>query len=169
MKPASKRDSITYEVLDAGITSAEDTETGGAIISIYMDVYVNDEKINNGYAVDISELVGTATKAGEYYPLTCGCGYPMCAGLEEPIVVEHHDALILWKLAYPEPERVFSFSAAKYRNSLWEAMRWIKELSEESKFPFEIGPYGFEQTDFDKCYKIMGSIHDESDLPVEKK
>jgi hypothetical protein len=65
------------------------------------------------YAIDLNEWDVTLRYGGGYFLLTCGCGSPGCANIEQPMQVEHGDEWIEWRVIQPF-EAVWRFNKADY-------------------------------------------------------
>ncbi len=96
------------------------------------------------YATDLHELIRSSERAGEYFILTCWCGYPGCAGIRRGIQVRHEHGNIFWHLAEPGPKKRFVFSQSAYRQAIQECIkqgkRSITYRRKANKKPFTITP-----------------------------
>lgn len=48
-------------------------------------ILVNGIAIGRDHCIDDRELFKALTRSGEFYPFTCSCGIPDCAGIKEPV------------------------------------------------------------------------------------
>ncbi|MFZ4778931.1 MAG: hypothetical protein ACOYM3_26495, partial [Terrimicrobiaceae bacterium] len=78
---------------------------------------IDDCHLYENYAIDYIDLAKSAIVGGDYYILTCGCGVPGCARIDEPIKVVHEAERICWHVTDPWPERRFEFSRVAYSTS----------------------------------------------------
>ena len=101
------------------------------------------------FCIDDMELVNALTRSGEFYPFTCGCGCPECAGIEEPICCTKIGDTMRWLKKSPQPIEIFSFDAKAVLIELEQVLSEIfDELFEkygdtpwkDSSFPH--GPFG---------------------------
>lgn len=74
------------------------------------------------FAVDPVGLAQCSFETGAFFPLSCACGSPGCAGLTKPVHVHHIDGTTVWNIVEPEPVRVLSFDTASIRESVREAL-----------------------------------------------
>ncbi len=109
----------------------------------------NGIDISKNYYLDDLELVNALTHSGKFYPFTCGCGVPGCAGIEEPVYCQKNAAVVTWHKKHPAPEETFTFDSEKVLIELEQVLSDIfDELFEkygaapwkESDFPH--GPFG---------------------------
>ncbi len=105
--------------------------------------------IGKGFCIDDQELFKALTQSGEFYPLTCGCGIPECAGIEEPIYCTKNGDKMLWLKKSPEPIETFSFNAKEVLIELEAVLSEIyNELFDQfcdipwSEGDFPHGPFG---------------------------
>ena len=105
--------------------------------------------ISEGFCIDDMELVNALTRSGEFYPLTCGCGIPECADIEEPIYCTKEGNKMRWLKKSPQPIEIFSFDAKAVLIELEQVLSEIfNELFEKygdapwKGSPFPHGPFG---------------------------
>ncbi|NCO73662.1 MAG: hypothetical protein GW795_15060 [Cyanobacteria bacterium] len=79
------------------------------------------------YATSLTELNNTLKQNGKYFILTCWCGVPDCAGIEQGIQVTHYQDTVKWTINQPSPHRVFTFSENDYKAVITEGIKQIKE------------------------------------------
>lgn len=112
-------------------------------------VITNGIDIGKDYCIDDRELLNALTQSGEFYPFTCGCGEPECAGITEPIYCTKNGDITHWLKKSPPPIQTFSFDAKEVLIELEQVLSEIfDELFEkysdvpwkESDFPH--GPFG---------------------------
>lgn len=72
---------------------------------------VNGVDIGENYCIDDEELLKALTQSGEFYPFTCDCGEPECAGITEPIYCTKNGDKMLWLKKSPGPVETISFNA----------------------------------------------------------
>jgi len=73
--------------------------------------------------LDIVKLAASLAAPGPYYILTCGCGDHGCAGLHQPIDVQHVGTTIVWHIpggdaGYEVPPTTFVFERADYQSEI---------------------------------------------------
>jgi hypothetical protein len=57
------------------------------------DEWINE---NDPEYVDLGQLRNCLSKSGTYFPWTCACGFPGCAGIEKGIAVSHQGGVSTW-------------------------------------------------------------------------
>ena len=122
-------------------------------------LFVDEVLQNEKYAISYWDLARSAKEAGNFFILTCGCGVPECARLDDPIAVVHDGNTISWRVTDPEPKRQFSFDRDKYKA---EVLRFLREAQASVPRPqipedFAFGYYGFLPTDLDECVDLLES------------
>ena len=121
------------------------------------DLYAEESWINEGWSIDWVDLVKSAIEPGEYFILTCSCGFPDCARLYEPIRVTHDNGVITWQILKPDPKRKFEFSQCEYRQTILSFFHKV-ELSvprPKGMEEFTFGHRTFWATDLDWCVKTL--------------
>ena len=105
--------------------------------------------IGKGFCIDDRELLNALTQSGEFYPFTCECCIPECAGIRKPMYCTKLDDKMQWLKKSPESIEIFSFNAEdvliELEKILSEIFDELFELYgdapwEESNFPH--GPFG---------------------------
>lgn len=91
-------------------------------------IMVNGFDIGENYCIDDKELLKALTRSGEFYPLTCGCGEPGCAGIVEPVYCTKNGDLMLWLKKSPPPIQTFSLNS---KNVLVELEAVLSEIFDE--------------------------------------
>ena len=71
---------------------------------------VNGVDIGENYCINDEELLNALTRSGEFYPFTCDCGEPECAGILAPVCCQKNATLMTWHKKYPAPERSSSIT-----------------------------------------------------------
>ncbi|MBD2395164.1 hypothetical protein VKI21_18605 [Cyanobacterium aponinum UTEX 3222] len=78
------------------------------------------------YATSLTELKKSIEQKGNYFILTCWCGIPDCAGIDQGIQVIHSQNAVKWTIHQPKPNRTFIFPANDYKIIITEAIEQIK-------------------------------------------
>ncbi|BAQ63824.1 hypothetical protein GM3709_589 [Geminocystis sp. NIES-3709] len=78
------------------------------------------------YATSLTQLSNSIVKDGEYFIITCWCGVPECAGIEQGIKVTHHQNTVKWTINQPQRQQ-FTFSTHDYKTAISEGIKQIKE------------------------------------------
>lgn len=60
------------------------------------------------YGISLTELEQSLVKNGEYFIITCWCGVPECARIEQGIKVHHDKSTIKWTIIQPKKQQ-FTF------------------------------------------------------------
>ncbi len=76
------------------------------------------------YAIDMPELLFTIDYDGDFFPVTCTCGAPGCAGVFRPTTVRHQAGLVRWHVPEPDPPRDLTFDEDQYSA---EIVRLVEE------------------------------------------
>lgn len=79
-------------------------------------VFINGENLAPKYPIDLRELVKSCQLSGEFFIVTCGCGVPECAGIEDGIRVSHLPDRILWDVPIP-----ISYEGMTDEEAEWQA------------------------------------------------
>jgi hypothetical protein len=128
---------------------AESLREEPMIVSVGIEVCVDGQPVEDvrwGYAFSLENLLESVATAGEYFIITCGCGYPGDKGIERGVVVSIESDVVSWFVPEPPPQRQFIFARPAYE----EAVRLGAEAAREAfsaavaKYPeFEVGaiPY----------------------------
>lgn len=118
---------------------------------------IDDCHLYEKYAIDYVDLAKSAIAGGDYYILTCSCGFPGCARINEPIKVMHEGGRIYWHVTDPRPERRFEFSQVAYSTSILDFLRQaqaeVPRPQNDDEFPF--GYHGFHPHQLDWCVKTL--------------
>lgn len=59
-----------------------------------------------GLATNLGALLDSTKGSGEFFIITCACGDPSCAGIQQGISVTHRDNRILWAYRNPLPDPI---------------------------------------------------------------
>jgi hypothetical protein len=120
-------------------------------------MFAGDQELNEKYAIDWINLTKSALLPGGYFILTCGCGDPGCAGIDEPVSVFHKGSVIGWNVIDPKPERLLRFDKDQYRIAI---LKLLKEASlvvpySEDSMTYRFGHYGFTSKNLDWCIRTL--------------
>ena len=115
------------------------------------DVIVDGRSMLERFTLDLRELVASTHANGEYWIFTCGCGEPGCAGIGNPIVVQHGADMVYWLVPAPirqprsdEPRNVeFTFERRSYFFVVKAALERALRMSDEVNDEVDLGPHGF--------------------------
>lgn len=78
------------------------------------------------YATSLTELKDSIKHNGNYFIITCWCGVPDCAGIEQGIKVIHHQNTVKWTMTQPQAQQ-FIFSTDDYKTSITQGIEQIKQ------------------------------------------
>ena len=95
------------------------------------------------YGICLTELEQSIVKNGEYFIITCWCGVPECAGIEQGIKVYHDQNTIKWTITQPKKQQ-FTFSVNDYKTAITQGIAQIKEnlaIASQREEKLEIVPY----------------------------
>lgn len=109
-------------------------------------VSIDGEPLDLGADWDVLALILCAERAGPLYLANCGCGVPACAGISDPVNIDHVGGLMAWRILRPyvdgrtgehDGADTFTFDLAQYRE---EAGRLLAELltAYDTGQPFEL-------------------------------
>src|SRR5690606_16812766 len=124
-------------------------------------IHINGRNIAPKRAIDLRMLAKSCQLHGEFHILTCGCGSPACAGLEEGIQVTHEEDRITWRMpdlassvrneswnteaaGKPDHDLIYHFQADQYLEAVTQALAKARGLLSGQRQPVECSPYGFE-------------------------
>jgi hypothetical protein len=90
--------------------------------------YVDGQPIANfdHDATDMRNLIDSCITSGELFILTCWCGDPGCAGIEQGITVRHDGGKIYWHVPYPSRE--FIFESVAYKTAVADSIDQAKRV-----------------------------------------
>ena len=73
------------------------------------------------YAIDRDELRRSVGSTGDFWILTCWCGDPGCAGIEQAVKVVQEADVVHWYIEEPPPARHLIFSRGQYETAIRDA------------------------------------------------
>ncbi len=85
--------------------------------------------LRESLSVDLSALEMSTHRSGEFYIITCMCGYPSCAGIERGVTVEQAGTRIEWAISIAGATQLFSFDRQDYRSAVRRGIEKIRQLS----------------------------------------
>lgn len=129
-------------------------EKRGKSVHWIQQLLVDGTVLNADYALDYHQLARSTTESGEYWPFTCGCGEPGCAGIGSPVEVQHTGSTVTWHITDPEPERHFTFDAEQYRHAIASSLTRASKLVMQRQRDLPFGPYGFDRKRLNACLAI---------------
>lgn len=100
-----------------------------------------------------SEMICALTESGSFYPFTCECGYPCCAGINEPVQCLKTSIGMRWYKPYPRPMSCIAFDPKPVLAELERALTEIKE-----ELTPEWTTDNKDDYDMDFPYGILGEI-----------
>lgn len=83
-------------------------------LDLLVDGYPLEQFGGHAYGVDLSEYEKSLHADGEFFIISCSCGFARCAGILQGVQVRHEGSLVYWHIPEPEPERWFVFSVQNY-------------------------------------------------------
>lgn len=132
--------------------------------AITQAVLINGKNIAPKNPIDLRQLAKSCQLSGEFFIVTCGCGEPGCAGIEDGIRVSHFTDRICWIV--PEPISVsnltdeeyklhrskptflqYTFDPASYLSAVQAGIREAKSMLFDEHQPVDCSPYGFDPDD----------------------
>jgi len=66
---------------------------------------ITDSRFTHHQGEDCGEMVKACLRDGEYWPLTCVCGFPECAGVAEPVLSLIFGEVARWRVTASEDDR----------------------------------------------------------------
>jgi hypothetical protein len=123
-------------------THGQDEPTDYLVVEVSIDgnVLTNFDT----YATDLPELIQSSEHAGNYFILTCWCGYAECAGIRQGIQIRHDHGNIFWQVVEPAPKQRFVFARTAYKQAIQDCIkqgkRSITYRRSSNDKPFEITP-----------------------------
>ena len=81
---------------------------------------ITDSRLTHDQGQDCGEMVKGCLRDGEYWPLTCECGFPECAGVTEPVLAMRFGDIARWRVTSSEDDKDPSiyYRAVPVRNYL---------------------------------------------------
>lgn len=119
---------------------------------------IDGQEYHPELVLDLIALVQTCQCSGEFYIFSCGCGEPMCAGINDGIHVEHLPDAVIWRFYEPisgkdyedlnddEWEAIkrpveYVFEPNQYLEAIISGLLEIKGLAISSARPIELAIY----------------------------
>lgn len=125
-------------------------------IKIKIELFINNELkegfvsvsdlffdlINQGYNIGNYKLKNKKSyyqnKESNFYPITCSCGDPYCAGYYNGIFSKHKEKSIEWRTViedgYPNFKRYYNFNKKQYINEIYSAWLAINEIIKNADY-----------------------------------
>ena len=129
-------------------------EKRGKSVNWVQQLLVDGVVLTTDYTLDYHELARSTVESGGYWPFTCGCGEPGCAGLTSPVEVQHTGSTVSWHITDPEPERHFIFHADQYHHAIASSLTQVSKLVMQRQRDLPIGPYRFNRVRLNSCLAI---------------
>lgn len=79
-------------------------------------------------AINIPNLLASQSHVGEWYIVTCVCGEPACALIDDGIEVRHENESLYWTVNSFLPVKVFRFDYRQYCEAIAKGIEDIREL-----------------------------------------
>jgi len=94
-----------------------------------LNLYYGDFQLisSSNYVLSFSELKKASRENGKFFIITCSCGFPDCAGIYNPIKVEHNGSEVTWFIQEPVKKEM-KFSVSQLQNQILGAEKRLKEL-----------------------------------------
>ena len=89
-------------------------------------------------SVDLSALEQAARASGEFYIVTCICGYPNCAGIKQPIRIDHADGRVRWYGRILGEEQAFAFDPDEFQTAVGRGIEALQRLM--ARHDLEVAP-----------------------------
>jgi hypothetical protein len=95
---------------------------------VWVELLVDDTPLLNFQhnAVDLQLLVSSQYSPGDYFIITCTCGFPGCAGIDAPVVVTHDNTIIRWVVKSISPVKTYHFDPEQYRKAIERGIKAIR-------------------------------------------
>ncbi len=68
-------------------------------VDLLVDQHLQIDVTHNEFAIDLSELARSVNQSGEFFVLTCSCGDPGCAGIQQGVHVSHTETYVQWEIS----------------------------------------------------------------------
>lgn len=122
-------------------------------------LYVDDKPLGEGIFIDLFELAKSCQSAGRLWIFSCGCGQPMCAGIDDPVTVTHFLDKVVWEYTTP----ISGMEFEELSDEEYEAIR------ESAKLEFDPIQYQKNISDGIRKIKSMMALGNIRSLSVEGK
>ena len=86
----------------------------------------------NSFAVDLSSLETSILDSGEFYIITCTCGYPGCGEIKQGIQVKQSEETIEWQVTGFGQDQYFCFTRDHYRSAFFTGIEKLEQLMEKT-------------------------------------
>jgi hypothetical protein len=99
---------------------------------IVTHVFVDNQPLvdfkKKSLSVDLYALEQSIRHSGDYFIVTCICGYPSCGSIKQGIRVCHTQTGIEWTVRGLGETETFSFEADEYRTEVRRSIQELKQL-----------------------------------------
>ncbi len=103
------------------VDDSEESLREEPIVTVGIRVLVDGQPladVEGGYAFSIAGLLESCTMPGEYFIVTCSCGYAGDRGIEHGVRVSVDDDSIGWDVPEPPPKRSYRFDRSAYERAV---------------------------------------------------
>jgi hypothetical protein len=94
----SKKDQFLFSFTLSDEIKPRENGVEGVLLVPHIEI---NQKAVESQTIDALMLVESAFASGEYHIYNCRCGEPPCAGLDDGIIVLHHNQFVEWKIPVP--------------------------------------------------------------------
>jgi hypothetical protein len=74
----------------------KETHDGKRFLVADVKLFVNGAPLFPDFVLDAIEVLVQGTHEGRFYPVTCGCGVPECAGIHDDIRIHCDATVVAW-------------------------------------------------------------------------
>lgn len=140
----------SHLTINSSVESYGDPDREDFVVS---KVVIDENTFEPDLTLDWRELFLSLRFSGEFFPLTCSCGEPGCAGVWEGIRIVHSPGMVVWDVNVPYSE---PYDAAEHEPSVMRLQfrrdqyfssiisGWLEARALSTTNPScTIGPYGF--------------------------
>ena len=110
------------------IQSHVDAGLNGIVTHLFVDGQRLVDFKKRSLSVDLNALEQSVRHAGDFYIVTCICGYPSCGRIKQGIQVSHTQRGIGWVVHGFGATRTFLFAPEEYRAEVHRGIRELKQL-----------------------------------------
>lgn len=123
----------------------EEDDTKVEVKLLLTDLYINENKISKSVCCDYFAFLVSSKHNKVYheeekspklsnescfYPITCGCGIPMCSGIYDGIYSYHKKNIVKWKVKDKKTRKIlgkkyFSFDIKQYEDEISKIWQWL--------------------------------------------
>jgi len=120
------------------VQSRVDPSLNGVVTELLVDGQLLSDFKKDSLSVDLSALKTATEQSGDFYIVTCICGYPSCAGIKQGIRIDHIGGCVYWVGRILDETQTFTFGLEEFRIAVKHGIEQLKRLLE--RYDLEVAP-----------------------------